>query len=959
MTVNRLFSIFFLCSIFSLTVIGQTIKGKIVDVANNPLFGAYIIATEQQGVGGVSNESGEFAVTPKSFPVKLRFTYLGFEAKELLVSDATKFLTIVLESSDKVLKGATVKASRISEKEKEQPLTVESMGLAAIKDAPTATFYESLGNMKGVDITAASLGFRVINTRGFNSTSPVRSLQVIDGVDNQSPGLNFSLGNFLGAGDLDIRKVDIVAGASGAYFGPNAFNGVVSMTTKNPFDFHGLSVDLKAGERNLGQFNARWADYFTNSKGEKKFGYKINILAMTAYDWEAENYDPVEGTAFGIDNPGGYDAVNIYGDEILILGSDYTSPVNQFENPGLGYFHRTGYREIDLIDYTTNNVKFNTGLYYKFRPNLELSYNFNISGGSTVYQGDNRYRLENIRFWQNVLQLEKKDDYFVRFYSTNEDGGNSYDLVSTGFRLNELSKTNEEWNRAYAQNWRLFRFRNQVQGLPDYPNYNIGIHDNLDNWAENFLNPFLAQNQDSLFAFHNRNKQLVDNAGGAFSSPRYEPGTERFDSAFSDITGRLFTENGTRFFDQSALYHLHGEKKFDHSFALFTVGANGRLYRPNSQGTIFEDTGNVQITNYEYGLYGGLEKRVLNNRLIISAVTRLDKNQNFNFLVSPAASLVYKVNSKDIIRLSLSSAIRNPTLSDQYLYYDVGRARLLGNLNGFDSLITVESFNEYRAVNLDLEKLEYFDVAPIRPEQARSIEVGYKGSFFDKSLYIDAEYYYTFYKDFIGYNIGLAAQFDPNTRFPMGGIEAYRIAANATSVVTTQGFSFGASYYFKKYALTGNYSWNVLNKRGADDPIIPAFNTPAHKFNIGFNGSKIKLPFVKKEQFGFGMNYKFIEGFIFEGSPQFTGFIPSYDMFDAQINYYFDKINSTVKLGGSNLFGFSHLFQGRDFSLANMFNNRNYQVYGGPMIGRLVYISVLYEFKPNKNKKVDEKNSAF
>ena len=31
--------------------------------------------------------------------------------------------------------------------------------------------------MKGVDLTSASLGFRVINTRGFNSTSPVRTLQ--------------------------------------------------------------------------------------------------------------------------------------------------------------------------------------------------------------------------------------------------------------------------------------------------------------------------------------------------------------------------------------------------------------------------------------------------------------------------------------------------------------------------------------------------------------------------------------------------------------------------------------------------------------------------------------------------------------------------------------------------------------------------------------------------------------
>jgi hypothetical protein len=725
------------------------------------------------------------------------------------------------------------------------------------------------------------------------------------------------------------------------------------MTTKNPFDFHGLSVELKGGERNLFQFNARWADYFTNKDGEKKFGYKINVLAMTAYDWEAENYSQVDGTEFDQNNPGGYDAVNVYGDEAVDLGNDFRGVIERLENPGLESFHRTGYKEIDLIDYTTNNIKFNTGFFYLINKDLELSYNFNISGGSTVYQGDNRYRLENIRFWQNIVQLEKKDDYFIRLYSTSEDAGNSYDIVSTGIRLNAASKSDAEWNTAYSNNWRLrpHRLRDRVFSLPEYPNYNQGVHDNLFNWADNYLVPFLMQNQDSLFAWHQLNRQLVDDAGGNNILPRFEPGTQRFDSAFNDIRGRLFTDGGTLFFDQSSLYHLHGEKKFDTDFALFTLGGNGRLYRPYSKGTIFEDTGDVRITNYEYGLYGGLEKRVLHERLIMNGVIRMDKNQNFDFLFSPAASLVYKLNNTDIIRFSLSSAIRNPTLADQYLYYDVGRARLLGNLNGFDSLITIESFNEYREDDLNLSKLDYYNVSPIRPEQARTIELGYKGSFLDNSLYIDWEYYYTVYRDFIGFNIGLSTDFNPNvSRLPVGGIDVYRIAANAKEIVTTQGFSFGASYYFDKYALTGNYSWNVLNQ-GNEDPIIPAFNTPEHKFNIGINGSKLKVPFLNDKIFGFGCNYKWIQGFIFEGSPQFTGFIPTYDMFDAQINFPIEKIKSTVKVGGSNLFGFSHMFQGESFSFNRVFQNNNYQVYGGPLVGRLVYASILYEFVPKKQKK--------
>jgi outer membrane receptor protein involved in Fe transport len=74
------------------------------------------------------------------------------------------------------------------------------------------------------------------------------------------------------------------------------------------------------------------------------------------------------------------------------------------------------------------------------------------------------------------------------------------------------------------------------------------------------------------------------------------------------------------------------------------------------------------------------------------------------------------------------------------------------------------------------------------------------------------------------------------------------------------------------------------------------------------------------------VNYKWIEGFLFEGSPQFTGNIPTYDMLDVQLNYRVPKISTTFKLGVSNLF-----------------NRKAFQTYGGPYIGRLAYFSVLVE----------------
>jgi iron complex outermembrane receptor protein len=923
----------------------QTLNGKVKNKDGEALIGAYITVPAEKGLGAITDEEGEFNIQVPALPITLLVSYLGYNEQRIKVTSATSKIKITMrESADNVLTGTTVKASRVTEKSKEAPLTIESIGIQAIKDAPAASFYESLGNLKGVDVTAASLAFRVVNTRGFNSTSPVRSLQLIDGVDNQSPGLNFALGNFLGASDLDIQRVNVIAGASSAFYGPNAFNGVIAMETKESYDFPGVLSEVKVGERNLNQVAIRYADYFTNDKGRKTFGYKVNAFYMQAYDWEAENYNPTQDSEHGRSNPGGYDRVNVYGDEVLANGNDdYEDPAQIYnKGAGLGSFYRTGYQEKDLVNYNTDNLKLNTTLSYKFNDSIQLDYSFNFSTGSTVYQGDNRYRLHNIRFWQNHLEWKQKDKFFLRMYSTNEDAGDTYDIVTTAFRLNEADKLEEDWYNAYERTWRRSKF-SEVESLPGYVAYDPNIHESQESWYNSIYLPFISANSDKVSELHDETRTIIDKF-------RLSPGTAEFDSSFNDITSRLFTENGTRFFDQSALYHLQGEYKFKPKFGIITVGTSSRMYAPESKGTILNDTGDVVIRNLEAGIYAGIDKRWMADRVILNITSRLDKNQNFDFLASPAASFIYKHRPNHVFRTSFSSAIRNPTLADQYLLYDVGRATLIGNLNGFDSLIDIESFRSAFATNINLANLEYYDVDPIRPEQARTFEVGYKGNIANKSIFIDAGYYFTTYKDFIGYNIGIDANFDGLTGLPQG-VEVFRVAANAQEDVTTQGIAVGLNYFFEKYNLGGNYSWNVLNKKGTDDPIIPAFNTPEHKFNISFSGTKLKLPKITGENFGFGINYKWIQGFVFEGSPQFTGSVPTYDMLDAQINYVVPKWNMSFKLGGSNILGIMPLFDKEgENSQRSVFNNLNYQVYGGPFIGRMVYFSAQHNLIFKKDK---------
>jgi iron complex outermembrane recepter protein len=914
------FILMFLISLAGQNLLAQNVvTGKIRDTkTNEPLIGVNVVVkgtTENT----LSDVSGEFELkTEREYPITIELSYLGYTKQEATVKDNRPVL-LKLATNEVQLKEATVRSTRITEREKESPLTIETLDMVGIKETPAVNFYEGLGQLKGVDLVSASLGFKVINTRGFNSTSPVRSLQIIDGVDNQSPGLNFSLGNFLGSSELDVQKVELVVGASSAYYGPNAFNGVISMKTRSPFTKPGLEVSVKVGERELFETALRWAQVIKNKKGEDKFGYKFNFFHMRAKDWEADNLSATPQSKSDVKNPGGYDAVNVYGDE-FIFGTDYTNSPGSF--PGLGIYYRKGYHEKALVDYNTNNTKLGLALHYKLTPATEVILASNYGGGTTIFQGDNRYSLKDIKFYQNRVEVRKEDKWFIRAYATNEDAGKSYDAYFTALLLQRAAKSEGDWKVDYENYW------NNHYGLPfflhfdDFPKPPTPGPEYVA-WLAS-INPFLYEHYyDSLVAYHQLTQAYASGVGfDTTNHSFFEPGSYEFDTAFAGITSRkTFGENGSRFFDKSALYHLQGEYKFKALSLDFTAGGNYRLYRPNSQGTIFSDTNGVKIQNSELGLYAGAEKRMADDKMKLNATLRMDKNENFPYLFSPAVSAVYQPAKEQYVRLSFSSAIRNPTLTDQYLYYQVGRAILIGNINGFKGLVTIPSLISAYDANSNFDSLHYFDVDPVQPEKVKTIEGGYKALLFEH-LYLDVSAYYSWYKDFIGYKIGATV----DTQHVQGGIpvlrlnRVYRVATNSKDEVTTSGVSIGLSYYFgKHFACTGNYSWNKLDRHGSTDPLIPAFNTPEHKFNIGVNGRDIK-------NFGFNVNYKYVSGFTFEGSPQFTGPIDSYGIVDIQVNRRFPKMYTTLKIGASNLL-----------------NNKHYEVYGGPLVGRLAYCSLLVE----------------
>ena len=935
--VRHTFILFLIANFLVINAFSQTtITGKILDEeTNEELIGASVKIVNSN-YGFVTDFNGDFLIkTNISLPFTIEVSYIGYDSKVIDLIDNQR-LKIGLKSKDLQLKALEV-ISGISKKLKESPLSIESMDINDIKQTSATNFYEGLSHMKGVDMTSASLGFRVINTRGFNSTSPVRSLQIIDGVDNASPGLNFALGNFLGASELDLMKVEIISGASSAFYGPNAFNGVISMETKNPFLFPGLSASIKLGERFLNEYAVRYAKVIKDKKGKDRFAYKFNIYYMNANDWVADNDASVADLETNESNPGGYDAVNRYGDENLspilnqmIYGLDGkvdTASILQY--PGLKRWHRNGYNEKDLVDYDTENLKTSFEFNYLFKNNVELITTSNFSTGTTVYQGDNRFSLKDIRFFQNKLEIKKDKDFFLRFYATHENAGNSYDAVLTAFQLQNSAATDEDFHELYKRYWSNY-ITPKVKNLNPSVNwepyfdpvtqtpYPVSIPD-IFNLIENIPD-------DSLELWHNYASNYA-NSGDASkgTSDFYEVGTREFDSLFNKIISTASVEDGgSKIVDQSALYHVHGGKSWNTKFADITIGGNGRIYTPRSGGSLFSDTGSNIIVNKEFGLYTGLEKKILSDQLILKGSIRIDKNQNFNYVPTQAISAIFNFSENQTVRSTFTSAIRNPTLLNQYMYYNIGRAKLVGNIEGYNNMYTPESIWSYYQSGRNTDSLERFSVSPIQPEEVKCLEFGYRGVL-DNKVFIDANYYYNWYTNFIGFVNGADIYYDALNLFIN---DVYRIATNSSELITTQGFSIGVNYYLNnQFTLNSNYSWNKLNKL-SDDPIIPAFNTPENKFNIGINGKEIDITLLGIGKISFNTNYKWVQGFRFEGSPQFTGFIPSYGLLDLQITKEISKLDLAIKMGASNIL-----------------NNKVIQVYGGPFIGRMAYLSLSFDFK--------------
>lgn len=940
-----------------------TVSGSVKNSKSKEAISAVSVTVKGATTGTFTDDKGNFKFsTVQKLPFTLVFSSVGYLNKEVVVNSNNQVVNVDIDASFTLGDEVVVAASRVPERILESPVSIERIGTAAIRNTPATNYYDMITNLKGVDVVAASLTFRSVGTRGFNSSGNVRLNQIVDGMDNQAPGLNFAVGSIVGLTELDVENIELLPGASSALYGSGGMNGTVLINSKSPFKYQGLSFQIKQGIKDIDSYQRptspfydwtlRWAQ-----KVGDKFAFKIGAQFTQAQDWlgnQTNNYsrtsspngDAIPGWRQSDPN---YDGVNVYGDETSQNISTIASQViaatglpaatigafNGFlaANPGarLAQFNAflTGAGAGALVAAGYSPIV------YGAAPSRNLFSNQAVS--RTGYAEKDVVDPNTVNVKLNASLHYKLTDRTEAIFQAYFGTGNTVYTGSDRYSLKDL-KMSQFKLELKSKNWYLRAYTTHENSGNSF---NATITTRLFNEAWKASSTWYPQYMAAYATLRDAGLANIDahNSARGLADQGRPTGFVGVNPLFKTVAETPISKGGGQFLDRSRLNVFEGQYNLSEDLGLvksgtdLLVGLSARQFVLNSQGTLFADTTSPIKIN-EFGAYAQLSQKLFNDILKLTISTRYDKNSNFKGRFTPRASAVVKLAKDHNLRFSYQQAYRFPTTQNQWINLLVGGGtRLMGGLpqlrdyykfstNPAYTLASVQAFGGSAlagAPNPGLLQQQQF--GEFKPESSQSFEVGYKGLIAQRLL-IDVYAYWASYKDFLsGVTViqarnaptGPASFFDvldANKRI------GYSISVNTPGNVKTSGWGASAEYLLpKNFSVSGNLYSDIIGDLPAG--FISYFNTPKYRVNMAFNNSG----FGKDDRFGFSMVFRWTDKFRYEGTFG-AGEMPAVNTLDAMVSYKLPATKSLIKVGATNIL-----------------NNYYRTGWGNPQIGGLYYVS--------------------
>ena len=946
-----------------------TIAGTVKNATTGETVAAVTVTVKGTSVGTYTDDKGTFRLNvSQKAPYTLVFSSVGFENQEQVVSAGTSKVDVSLKQAFTLGTEVVVAASRVAERILESPVTIERVSNATIKNAPVSNYYDLLGTLKGVDVNIASLTFKSISTRGFNGSGNSRLNQFVDGMDNQAPGLNFSVASIIGLTELDVDNIELLPGASSALYGQGGMNGTVLINSKSPFKYQGLSFQVKQGinhvdnkQRPLAPYKD-WTVRYAKKIGDR-FAYKFSMQFTEADDWRAnsaQNYSRTTGSPNGQTIAGtrltdpNYDGVNFYGDEttsnlagvgtavkngvLASLVGAYgtavgTATFNNLYNAAAAYPTLAAYQT-----FLTGAGGAALGANAAFLWGDKRGYfnNMNVSRTGYAEQDVVDPTALNVKF-QGSIHYKINDNVEASFSAYNGSGNTVY-TGSDRYSIKDFSMGQYKLELK-SRNWYVRAYTTLENSGASF-NSTIAARYFNEQWKPSTTwYPTYAATYSTLLS--NGVSDLAAHAGARAQADIGRPtGYLGNNAMFQALVSTPISKGGAMFLERTSMRAAEGQYNLTEAFGLakhnadLLVGASTRQFILNSQGTLFADTaGKININ--ETGAYAQLSKRFFGDLLKFSVSGRYDKNENFKGRFTPRASMVVKLKEDHNLRVSFQTAYRFPTTQNQWINLLVGGGtRLMGGLPqlrkfyNFDTnpAYTLASVNAFgasalaNAPNPALLKVQSF--SEFKPESMNSFEVGYKG-LVAKKLLIDFYYYFGQYENFIS---GVTVLQSRNAAAPSPGDVldaskrvAYSISTNSTQKVKTSGWGLSLDYLLPaNFSVSSSIYGDQIGDLEAG--FVSYFNTPKMRTNVSLNNSG----FAFKNRLGFSAIYRYQDSFTYEGTFG-IGRVSSFNTLDAVLTYKLPTMKSLLKLGGTNIM--------------NTYYNT---AHGSPQIGGLYYVSFAY-----------------
>ncbi len=735
----------------------QTITGTVTDGNGLPLPGVNVLV-KGTSAGTQTDFDGNYSITANEGDV-LVFSFVGLKTAEYPIGNNTT-IDVVLEGDAAQLEEVVVTALGIQREKKSLGYATQEVDGSEVSDVPTTNFMNSLsGKVAGLKVKSSGTmgGSADVVIRGNSSlTGNNQALFVVDGtpISNATPNTSdqrtgrggYDYGN--AAADInpdDIASMNVLKGAAAtALYGARAANGVIIIETKKGQRGKGLGISInstlmtsRADEETLpkyqDQYGAGYGPYYASEDGY-----------FSLYDVDGDgNLD--ETTPFTEDASFGarFDPNRM----IYQWNSIYPQLTDTYQQASPWVAGGSTPNDIWETGSTAiNSVALDGGT---DKSNFRLGFTNMMQDGN----------LPNATMKRNTLKFSAGHDFTddlsvgtnVTYIKSDGKGryGTGYDSANPMQQFRQWWQTNVD---LYEQRDAYFQTGENITWNPNSPTNLAPIYSDNPYWTR--YENYQTDTRNRYIGNINLNYEINDifSVMGRFSFDTYdELQEERINVGSADVS------QYTRFNNRVAEYNYDAILSFNHDIATdlnldgnlgmnlrrnqnnsIRAFTNGGISAPgfyslvNSAGPLLAPD-EYQATQMVDGIYGRVGLGYLDTYFIEGTLRRdrsstlpIDNNTFYYPSISTSVILTNAINADWLnfakLRANYAEVGGDTTPYNVFNTYAVG-APFAGS--GVAS-------NTLQLNNLNL-----------KPERAKSYEVGLEANFMDRRIGFDISYYNT------------------------------------------------------------------------------------------------------------------------------------------------------------------------------------------------------------------------